>query len=402
MIDQLRTKLLYRKISCIEITGDIKSLYKVKVINASFKRGNLKVDSYNQFNSLEQLVNFIDIKIPLIVLFNGKQVVHKLCNINDNNNDDITLNTLFPNFSNDDFIYQKNHISISSVYYSIVRKELLDEIVKIIETKGYIVVSTAIGPFCLGSIREYITNFSSLHISDYLVKLSNGVIISIEYKSGDVEERLVIDDEIVSSNYILIYSCIISFLIGSKYVNKHILVDSYNKYKYKTYLKYLIYSSLFFIFIILIINSIIYYRYGKLLEDVSQEYTLKKEKIIEIDSLIFENKRKQEYLVKNNFIELSRTSFYIDRLSRVKPNEIRYIDFNIFPVLKDASIDNNEDYSFDCELITISGIANSTIVLDEWLGRIKNEPWVKSVSLDKIKQVENPNFTYFTININLR
>lgn len=399
MLDRFNNYLLYKKLVGVEIVGDIKSSFEVTVVKTVYRRNKISIAECKTVDSFEKLFDLIDKETPLVINFNGRQVVHKKGIGTVLDDDESILKSSFPNFTISEFYYQKSQVNTANIFFSIVRKEVVNDIISIFEERGIFVLNIVLGPFCLNSIRTYLGSNSTVRGSNYELSYEDNEITAIDFVENRENGTYLIGDESIDSRGLLAYACLVDFYVGASDAVTSIKLDSKENYKYKTYTKKMLLTALVFILLVLSVNCLVFIVYEKMTSEVDQDYILKKEKVVELDSLRKEAQVKRDYLLKNNFVQLSKTSYYVDRLSFLKPKGVWFQDVNIFPQDRTVDPENGEGVTFKTDLITIDGEANDAYQLNSWLEKLRKESWVNTITLNKIKQVESPDITYFTIDI---
>lgn len=402
MLEQLKNRILYSKITGVDIIGDIKSSYRIGVVKTVYKQNKISIVENRLLESFDDLFEILDKDTPLVVSVNGRHIIHKPVDGSGVDDDAGILAACYPNFSLEEFYYQKSQIASPSVFFSIIRKETLNEVVRLLEERGLFILKICLGPFCLNSIRSFLTSSQIVSIPHYKLVYDGGRIASVDYITEEERSWLMIGDQQVDSRFVLAYAGVVDYFVNESDATISIVTDSAENYRCKSYTRVVLYTSLVFVLVILIINAAIFWGYRNGIGEIYQEYVQKREKAVELDSLRKEAQQKRDYLVKNNFVELSKTTFYVDRLSALRPAGIRFIELNVFPLKTDGVGDNGDELKFEANLIAVSGEAGSAYVLNTWLERIKGEKWVSSVTLNKIKQVEVPEVTCFSIDIKLK
>ena len=222
----------------------------------------------------------------------------------------------------------------------------------------------------------------------------------INSNTDGIEKYYYLEDEKISSKHLLTYANTIGFYINNQDISTTIPIDTLkNDYKYKSYVRIMSSGALVFLFSILLINFFVFRSYSTSKEAVEIEYEAKKLQINDLDKLQTEVKSKSDFLQKNKFLQLSRTSFYVDRIAFCRPNGVAFISLTIFPINKEIASNQPDMISFKENNIVISGSANNVSNLNDWLDKLRKEEWVKELSLTKIKQTESPQLTMFTIEL---
>jgi Tfp pilus assembly protein PilN len=102
--------------------------------------------------------------------------------------------------------------------------------------------------------------------------------------------------------------------------------------------------------------------------------------ITTLNNLKGELENKEQYIVDRGFLEPSRLSYYCDRIARSVPVSIELNRMRINPIT--GKLKTGEDVEMQKGVITIQGLSSDNIVLNSWIGSLKQMPCIQSIRLE--------------------
>ena len=295
----------------------------------------------------EKLKIHLPFELPIHLVINGNEIIHKTFDSDEQPDDDSTLlQKVLPNANINDF-YIQHQIKENKTFVSVVRKNVLDTLLSELKRHGWKVISCSIGTFFIQTIVPLIESQSSIP------KLSTtSFAAAFQFFLPDIETTNTNIDSIKEN--------------GEEYKHKRI---------FRFAAKYLMVSFVG----ILILNYLLLIYYSN-----------KKEHLIaaasnmswtsQYEILQTELKEKEEFISATGLLEKSATSFYADQLSFDLPPSIGLVELVIYPVIKKAG-DFDDEISFTSKTLNIKGVCNQTIELNKWITLIKMKGWVKKITL---------------------
>ena len=371
------------EISACQVTVS-KKAKNADIINSQYFEGSL--DEY-----IEQLNN----KYPVILSLNGKGVIHKENTYDNPDNPNLEIELFKSSFLNvklTDFNYQVKHITGNQYYLSIIRKDFLDNLIEKFRQKGVFVIGVSLGPFIINDFNKLIqtkvllSNYYKIHFSE-----DNTIR---ELISNDVKEYtdIKIADNLIKSNLV------VPFLLGLNYYIKSSQTSALNneladfnkeEILYKNLFNKIILYALFSIFIILILNFTLFSRLSKKNTILQSEVNQVQSSITVLNTLKKETALRKGYL-NNHINEQSGLSLFSDQIAASVPENIFLTEMNFNPLVKRIKTDSQIE--FETNKLIIKGLSRKISKFKEWTDDIsKNYSWIKEVNVLNYQEFNNEN-----------
>lgn len=360
--------------------------------------------------SFEEAARIVDSNSPIILILNGKGIIHKKVSVEENDTPAKSLNKVFPNANLNEFNIQETRVtSISQTYISIIRSSVLNEVIEKLKTNKLTNISgCSLGPFVVNNLLTLINkksiNNELLPISGFQLKISEQEITEIENAaSNNHSDPILIGDENVPANLVIAFAGAISYFVGSAdgIINSETINDLKEEFVQKRKFELRGWTLLVTVLLILIVNFFMFNNYWSKRNQMGEALTVNQSAVERYDMLKKEVTQKNEFLEKNGLLESSRTSFYADKLAESLPLSIRWTDVNIHPVKKKQASEISEGFFFENKMIRISGKCQRSTDLNGWMKEVKLKPWISSVTLLNYTQDNETDDGLFLIEIKL-
>src|SRR4051812_30333957 len=106
-----------------------------------------------QLTSFSEVQQHIDLKAPLILIINGKGIVHRKLHRNENDTTATLLGKLLPNANIEEFALQETALLSDEVFVSVIRISVLNELIQeLINHKITNLSACFLGPFVLTNL----------------------------------------------------------------------------------------------------------------------------------------------------------------------------------------------------------------------------------------------------------
>ena len=333
------------------------------------------------FGNIDECIEAIDYKAPLIVTIEGKGVLHK--NVTRETQDAIIQQ--FSSINNgDDFYIQHYVITEEKSIVSISRKEFVDQLLDKFYAKRRYPISLFLGPFSLNVLSDYLD--TNINIGSEIIKFFEGKVYDITPCHKFIPSGYIkISDDNISVASIIPYSSAICFFTKYKIVNfiSEIATLRNKDYIYENIFHIGKYILLIFSFIVLSINFFCYSIYDRELKNINAEMSSAVDSLTMINKLKKEINEKKTVMGTNNYLASTNFSMYSDRIASCMPEQISLDIMNMFPV--NGKIQTNSDIKFSTNKIVIQGETDGLNYVDIWIKSLYNEKWIKNVHVDSYK-----------------
>lgn len=336
---------------------------------------------------------------PIALNITGKGLLNK--NLPSLVGDDVEVlfHQAFPAVKQDDFYVQYGFGSTQALV-SVMRKQMVDELLDKLSRAGLVVYSISFGAMVSSAIWPQLNSYGrELQFDGHFFKL-NEQREFLSYGNSEVyqsEFPVKIGDTPINQQLILAYAAGFQLLF-----HEHLLPVRADVYSVNAAFDKFIANShlikkakyfLFFLFTALLGSFLLFAHYSEKNADllaslgartagVDQEALLQK-KVLENEAL----------LARLNWNGGYNLGFLLSELGDSLPLELILTEVSVNEANSDQQILENTP------LIKVSGIGTDPIRVNNWIFELKKKPWVKTITLLKFQQDNSQSQNQFTLNI---
>ncbi len=340
------------------------------------------IDKGEGLDSVLTLKEKIGTSIPVIVSINSRLIIQKkLANNNSNDSELQIVKQAIPGIGVDNIYYQiiedKKYLNVSCV-----RKSTLDEILSEFKSKKILVSEIFLGPNSTSQIIDIVSN-QEVITHEYSFNIGHVAETWKEVKATDISNHEV-SGENLTGNLLSAYSNAVtwftqSFDAKTNYAER--ISQLREEYTYLFWFQRTGLSLLALLFIVLLINYIVYSGRSNKIAEVNSIIHGNKATLENIEVLSNEIAKKEIYVRENNILKGTRHSFYADRIAVRVPSDMRLDRIHVYPPASDLQQNQKIEY---LDVIYISG-AGSTESLEEFSINLKQEEWIKNIDVVDLK-----------------
>ena len=357
--------------------------------------------------SFEAAAKLIDVKSPIILILNGKGIIHRNVEATATDTLPALLNKVLPNANIDEFVLQHTNVDETHVFVSVIRRSVLDDIMDALKKEQLInIANCLLGPFAINDVLHLIDDTieknNQLLFGGYQIQRKENVITGIDaIDASEYKDRVLIGGEYVSAKMLLPFAAAVSYYTDSVegVINAENVDAAKEEHHQKQKFGFLAWSLLIAAFSVLLINYFVFNFYWIKNQETTTVFALNQSVWENYKALKTECEEKQEFLEQNGLLESSKTSFYMDELAASLPRSIQWLDASVSPKEKKKSSDNTDEVLFKKESISISGNCNRSVDLNDWIKKVRKIKWVKAVSLVDYVQNNSKENGLFSIEI---
>lgn len=384
------------KLNDINVVGVIKKedceIYNLLTIKK--KANKISILSKQTFATFELLLKTADKKTPLIIVIEGKSVLNK--EINFENEADVN--------------WQKN-IDYSAIYYtdikgansnfiSFCRKNIVDETISKFHENGFQIVDVYIGSF-LAALLNNVLKKEVIIASDLRLEFENEKLLSFSKQNEIIKSTdYKIGHEIVSNIFLPLYGTIIHFFVKPKEVSKTINPNlNSEELIYKKAFTALGRTILIGFLISLSISYFLIQYYGTKNSELNLQTVYSNQSYQLILDLEAKKEKKLNILKETGFLSSKFLSYYGYEIIKSIPDNISLNELNIVP-LKEEYKENKKAF-FDSKTIIIKGETYQESSFSNWLEGLKKTDWLHRFEIISLKK-DKKNKSIFEIKITLK
>ena len=341
--------------------------------------------------NLEAVLATIKSRTPLILLVNGYGILHRSLTSLSFSDQEIAGKVL-PNANAKDFIIQKTENG-SNLLVSIIRKNIIEEQIKLFKSLEQWPIAIAVGNFHLKNIIPFIestdqiaTDFQSLHFNT-----NTGLIDSFEKKQAtdNQSKKILIGDDQISESLVSAYGAAFSLLAGMTTACKvtetikedHLWAKFFNKGK-------LIAGGI--VASILLLNTLCFYNFKDKKADLQKTIYTYQDQFSQLDSMRSSLSKQRLFLKNTRLNGFSKSSYYADQLGHSIPKGISLEELVIFPEKKQKKpVKKDKLIDYDYQKITLKGKSDNSIQYNDWITNLKDLPWISKVTHINYQELQN-------------
>lgn len=379
MAFNLRDHLLGNEFSGIEVY-DYNSEEYYAYAFYKLKNDELSIVDHETFLDQNSCLNKIPSGTPICLSINTNQVLYKIIDQNDVN-DEQALHKAFPSIKLDDFYYEI-HKWQNTYYVAICRKSYLNHFIDIFKEQKKEVISITLGLGSLKNIFSFIDGINELHTNNRIIKINPTQNVEILATTKNQETKYYNFNNLEITNQIILSFChVLSVISHSKAelastdeVNEII----YDNFIQKQFSKKLTKYSLIIFIGILLVNFLVFNYYFK---ETEQNKTLLSSYEIQLSEIkMLKNKINDKQKKVNDFI-YSQSSLYtyrVNEINKLIPYGISLNEINYCPAEK---FKENQTPIFEINTIYFNGNTKNNSSLSEWIEKIETLNWVNKTTI---------------------
>lgn len=392
----LATLSKFIKLNDINVVGVIKKedCETYNLLTIKKKANKISIVSKQIFRTFELLLKVADKKTPLIIVIEGKGVLNK--EINFENEADVNWQKNIDY----DTIYYTDIKGLKSNFISFCRKNIVDETISKFHKNGFQIVDVYIGSFLAALLNNVLkkevllsTNLRLEFENEKLQSFSkqNETIRSIDYKVGD---------ETVSNIFLPLYGTIIHFFVKPIEVSKTInpTLNSEDLIYKKAFNVLGIMILIGFLTSLLISYFLIEY-YGTKNSQLNLQTVYSNQSYQLILDLEARKEKKLNILKESGVLSSKFLSYYGYEIIKSIPGTISLNELNVVP-LKEEYKENKKAF-FDSATIIVKGETYQEASFNNWLEGLKKMNWLQRFEIISLKK-DKKNKSIFEIKITLK
>lgn len=394
MFDRLKNILKSKSSAGLEVIILPDGSYELNLVVLKKQKSSLVTEKQSEgLTTFEAAAALIDPAIPLILIVNGKGIIHRKMDVHENDTPLALLNKIFPNANPDEFVIQQTNLDHRDAFISVIRLNSLTEVLEeLIKNKRISIAGCFLGPFVINDLLPLIPtdaiNNENIIIGNYQLQVREQQITEITPAGLTANKNIVVGNESIPQKSLVAFAGALSWFTGNTNGISNALQVNSLKEEFSGKQKFEIrgWAALVVTFFILMINYFVFNNYWSKNNEMNSQLLLTQSALQRYEKLKTEFAQKKEFLEQNGLLDHSRTSYYADQLASDLPATIQWTGLNIHPLKKKKASDETETLFFENKLISISGNCQRSTDLNDWMKEIKKQTWVRDVTLVDYKQ----------------
>lgn len=358
------------------------------VLSVKKKGDKIDIITKASYATFEELKQNIDTKLPILLNIDGKGVLNK--QINFNNEADVTWH------KNIDFgtIYYTSVKSTDSSFISFCRKNIVEEYKAKFQSNGLSIIDVYIGAF-LASLLQGSINKKTIVSNELALEFEDDLLAG--FAKSEEKQQYTIGKETISNAILPLYGILLHFFLKQKEVSKtesetHVAEEIIYKKAFNVFG-----ISMLVGFLVALLSSyfLIQY-YGAENAELSLKNVYSNQSYQKILELEKQKENKLKILNESGFLTSKFLSFYGYQIIKTIPDEIALKSLKIAPLYEEIKVTKKVD--FEAKTIIIEGQTLNESSLNSWMEKVKTMDWVKNFEIMSIKK-DKKGITQFQLKI---
>ncbi|MDD2987150.1 hypothetical protein [Flavobacterium sp.] len=356
-------------------------------------KDRLSVLEVKTFPSLESLQKEVDIKTPLILIIDGKGVLHKRIDFKN----EIDLNWI----KNLDYttLHHTTYTNTNYQFLNFVRKNVVEETIALFQGLGYQIVDFYIG----GTIAVLLNDslqMGTLMSNRSLLNFEDEELIEVNKLQEDENKTYTFGVSQISNFHLPLYAAVVHFYYQQRSISKsksvHINSDEilYKK-AFNTFGIFMLCG--FLLTLLLSYFGIQYFTNENANLNIESVYSNQSYQLYE--KLEKQHEQKKRVLKETGFSSSHFLSFYPYEISKNTPAAIKLSALDVFPLKKEVKV--NEKVCFEAGIILLSGETRNEMVFNSWMESLRALDWINNFEILSFKK-DKKNNSQFEIKIVLK
>lgn len=385
MINQMLNRFKqYRKIVGLEVFIKPDQNYVFNLIILEKIKDKIEIiDRRNNITSIEAIQKIEDISsLPFALILNGKSVLNKKIN-NPSIDANSVIASIIPNANAEEFSYQI-YLSEGFNWVSIIRKEILESIIKTFSDAGLSIVDLSLGVFSVESILPLMSGHTNIQIHASKLEIENDKIIAVSKNEsiGSAIKYNIGTDEL-SQSLLLAFSKAFTRLvqIPSEIYNVDIIAKEEENYIYTNLFQKLKWGGLIGVFSLLLINFMLFNHLNNKNQATGVQLSMHQNQLLQLDELKKEYQKKQLFFKQTSVLKPSRVSWYADQITASIKEGIQLQQLEVAPPINKKRRKIDRQFIFDNRKILIKGNSRKSTHLNNWINRLQYLDWIETINV---------------------
>jgi Tfp pilus assembly protein PilN len=389
MLGNIKHSLLgITKIAGIEIILQPEGKKTMNLVVLSVQKNMLYTENKKKgISSFDELKECLSPEVPVSLALNGRGILHKkIHQAQEAQGADLGIHLVMPNANAEDFYIQHFPGAKGECFVSIVRKNMLDEVMQEFHAHGFFVIDAGLGPFAASYLYPVFEDKKiNLPVAGFTLTFQEGQVK--DFSSGETigtEKDISLGSEKIPVSLLLAYSA--AFRVNlpgleSTLVNNPQINALKEEFRHKKIFRIFGWGSLIFLLTALLINFLLFDHYSKKNNELLAKESMYRGMVTRMDTLQKKVNEKESFLEEAGWLDYSRASFYSDRIASTVPASVKLNKLSVNPA-DDKRSRSERKLIFNKGQVKISGTCSKPTDLNVWIRRIQKMNWVSAVEIE--------------------
>ena len=356
------------------------------------KRKNITILKKEIFSTFEELIKNLDSKTPLILHIDGKGILNKKIDF-DNEQDvnwykNINLNELsYTSYKNENI-----------TFLSFSRKTLTDDWVAKFSNLNFQILDLYIGGFISSLLA--ITLNKKIITPQLILHFEETQLVDYVRNENNEQKSYKIGEDVLESVTLPLYSCLIHFLIPTNIIEKS-KVEGLNieEYNFKRAFNFLGVFMLGFYLVLLLISYFGINYFNQKNAELNYQNIFSKQAFKKLEDLEKQKSNKFKILSETGLTSNKFLTYYAYEIYKNTSNGIQLSEFNTNPL--EVELKPTKKIILLNKIILVSGQAQNEVFFNSWIENIKKMNWIKKFEIIGI-ETNKKNWMQFKIKITVK
>ena len=357
------------------------------------KRKNITILKKEIFSTFEELIKNLDSKTPLILHIDGKGILNKKIDF-DNEQDvnwykNINLNELsYTSYKNENI-----------TFLSFSRKTLTDDWVVKFSNLNFQILDLYIGGF-ISSLLASTFNNKKIITPQLILHFEETQLVDYVRNENNEQKSYKIGEDVLESVTLPLYSCLIHFLIPTNIIEKS-KVEGLNieEYNFKRAFNFLGVFMLGFYLVLLLISYFGINYFNQKNAELNYQNIYSKQAFKKLEDLEKQKSNKFKILSETGLTSNKFLTYYAYEIYKNTSNGIQLSEFNTNPL--EVELKPTKKIILLNKIILVSGQAQNEVFFNSWIENIKKMNWIKKFEIIGI-ETNKKNWMQFKIKITVK
>lgn len=387
----------------------------ISAIEVVLKKGKVEVGKvYDSIGGgAIEVANVIDKDLPIILNINGKGFIWRKVTTNTDETDAELVTKILPGAQLKDLYLQKTPINDRELFVTVVRKQLLDEVLGAFAKAGLHVIHIGFGPFAVADIVHLIEStgdggYQTIVAGDNQLVFEDGVLRDVQMGGASLIADKTVDVAglKIQNQHLSVFALAVTYITNSDGLDVPLVPTvqaEEDEFLQKTLFKTALVGVLAFFFVVLLVNFMVFSSVYKKHQELETQMGMSKSSLELYDKLKKKYDNTSAFLTKQGWMDASRSSYFADQIASTVPQDIQLTELSVFPLEGRNQTDEPDSLlTFSNKEIWIKGKARKSSIVNDWMLGLKAVSWIKDVRIDLYQQEKQSSAGVFSLIVTVK